>query len=146
MNQSRSDRQLGRINSMIFHFSDSFRNVKCLLRVKRNPSKGGKKITHLRAQTRALRVANGFALCVFGLAVGSLVVAGAFPQKRQLDEKQRELEEVLAKEREVIWIKEDVQARHDALRHDPEYLELHARDRLNLHRPGETIYRIERNE
>ena len=114
--------------------------------MKQNPPKRGKKITHLRAQTRALRVANGVALCLFGLAVGSLAVVLALPQKQQLEAKQRELDEVLAKEQAVLRVKEDVQARHEALRHDPEYLELHARDRLNLHQRGEVIYRIERGE
>jgi cell division protein FtsB len=31
----------------------------------------------------------------------------------------------------------------DLLRHDPEYVETIARDRLNLMKPGETVYRIE---
>lgn len=31
----------------------------------------------------------------------------------------------------------------DLLRHDPDYVETIARDRLNLMKPGETIYRIE---
>jgi cell division protein FtsB len=113
--------------------------------LKASRSTGTTKITRLRAQPRALRVVNGFALCLLGLSIGGLVVAGALPQMRQHAEKKRELEAVLERERAVMAEKEDTRATHDALRHDTEYLELHARDRLNLHKPGETIYRMERD-
>lgn len=102
------------------------------------------KITRLRAQTRAIRWVNGLALCLFGLSLGALAVASALPQKRQLEEKRMELSRIQEREREVVAEKEDVQASYQALLNDPEYLELHARDRLNLHRPDEKIYRIER--
>jgi len=102
------------------------------------------KITRLRAQTGVIRAINGVLMCVVGLGVGAAVVATALPQQRQLDEKERQLEVVLEREREVVAEKEDKTASYKALREDREYLELHARDRLNLHREGETIYRIER--
>lgn len=102
------------------------------------------KITRLRAQTRAIRGVNGLALCLFGLSVGALAVASALPQKRQLEEKRIELSRIEEREREVMAVKEDAKAAYDALLNDPEYLELHARDRLNLHRPDEKIYRVER--
>lgn len=102
------------------------------------------KLSRLRAQTRAIRWFNGFLLCLFGLSIGALAVASAIPQKRQLHEKRLELARIEEREREVVALKEDAQATYDALREDPEYLELHARDRLNLHRSGERIYRIER--
>lgn len=102
------------------------------------------RVTRLRAQTRAIRTMNGVLMCCCGLALGSLMVATALPQRQQLADKQAALERVLEKEREVLAEKEDKQAGYEALRHDREYLELHARDRLNLHREGEKIYRIER--
>lgn len=101
-------------------------------------------MTRLRAQTKTIRCANGVMLCLFGLCVGGLTVASALPQIRKLDDKQRELAQVLEAERAEIARKEDTQAACDAMRTDQEYLELHAVDRLNLYRPGTTIYRIER--
>ena len=83
-------------------------------------------------------------LCLFGLALGALAVASALPQKRQLAEKRMELARIEEREREVMAIKEDSQASYKALREDQEYLELHARDRLNVHRPDEKIYRPDR--
>lgn len=108
------------------------------------PHPASSKISRLRAQTKAIHGLNGAVLCLFGLAVGALAVASALPQKRQLDEKGLELARIEEKERAVMAVKEDAQASYEALRDDPEYLELHARDRLNLHDPGEKIYRIER--
>ena len=102
------------------------------------------KISRLRAQTKAIHLVNAVLFCIFGLCVGGLTVASALPQKRKLAEKEQELERVLEQERMVIAAKEDVQAGCDALSEDPEYLELHAVDRLNLHRPGTKIFRIER--
>lgn len=102
------------------------------------------KITRLRAQTRAIRVVNAVLMALFGLSLGGLTVASALPQKRKLAEKQAELERVLEQERQVIAAKEDAQAGCDAISEDPEYLEIHAVDRLNVHRPGTTIFRMER--
>ncbi len=108
------------------------------------PHPASSKITRLRAQTRAIHWVNGVVLCLFGLSLGALAVASALPQKRQLEEKRLELARIEEKEREVIAVKEDSRASYEALREDPEYLEMHARDRLNLHLPDEKIYRPER--
>lgn len=102
-------------------------------------------MTRLQAQTRAIRTFNGLLVCVLGLTVGFSVVATALPQKRRLEEMRAKLRAVESEEQQVIAQKEDGEAAYRALREDPEYLEIHARDRLNLHRPGETIYRIERS-
>lgn len=102
------------------------------------------KITRLRAQTKAIRCVNGFVLCLFGLAVGALAIASALPQRQMLAEKREELRRIEAREGEVIAEKEDIRASLKALQEDPEYLEQHARDRLNLYAPGERIYRMER--
>jgi uncharacterized membrane-anchored protein len=109
---------------------------------RRPPSRS--KITRLRAQTKAIRWVNGVALCLFALSVGALAVASALPQKRKLADKELELERVLQAEAAVLDKMEDARAGYEALRMDPEYLELHAIDRLNMYRSGESIYRIER--
>lgn len=102
------------------------------------------KISRLRAQTRVLRGMNSVILCVLGASLGALTVASALPQLRKFHDKQTELEHVLEAERKVIAEKDDARAKLDAMRDDPEFLEIHAIDRLNLHRPGTTVYRIER--
>ncbi len=102
-------------------------------------------MTRLQAQTRAIRTFNGLMVCILGLAVGLAVVATALPQKRLLEERRVKLRGIEEEERQVIARRDDREASYRALREDPDYLEIHARDRLNLHRPGETILRIERN-
>jgi len=103
------------------------------------------KITRLRAQTKAIRWVNAVVLCLFALSVGTLAVASALPQKRKLAAKELELARILETEEAVINQMEDSRASYEALRTDPEYLELHAIDRLNVYRPGESIYRVERD-
>ncbi|MEP4079749.1 hypothetical protein [Haloferula sp.] len=103
------------------------------------------KVTRLQAQTRAIRLFNGLILCLFGLSVGLVAVATALPQKRKLEEKEMEYAHYLKREQEELALKEDKKAAYEALREDREYLEIHARDRLPLHREGESVYRIERN-
>lgn len=89
---------------------------------------------------------NGVVLCIFGLAVGALAVATAIPQIHKLSEKESELARTLEAEAQVLAERADAEATLDALQNDREFLELHARDRLNLYRPGEKIYRIERDQ
>ena len=107
--------------------------------------KASSKVTRLQAQTRMIRFFNGLILCLFGLSLGLVAVATALPQKQKLEEKETEHAHFIAREKEVLALKEDKQAAYEALREDPEYLEIHARDRLPLHKEGESIYRIERN-
>jgi cell division protein FtsB len=109
------------------------------------PHPSASKLSRLRAQTKVIRWLNGLLLCAFGLSVGGLVVASALPQKRQLEDKRAELARVEEARRRVQAEKEDAKAAQEALLSDPEYLELHARDRLNLRGPGEKVYRIERD-
>jgi cell division protein FtsB len=132
-------------SSLIFSFLYWFGFVKESGHVSKRPKKAISKVTRLQAQTKAIRVFNGLILCLFGLSVGLVAVATALPQKRKLDEKQMEYSHYLKREAEELALKEDKKAAYDALSEDPEYLEIHARDRLPLHKKGESIYRIERN-
>jgi cell division protein FtsB len=107
--------------------------------------KASSKVTRLQAQTRVIRFFNGLILCLFGLSLGLVAVATALPQKRKLGEKEMEYAEIIAREKEIVALKEDKQAAYEALREDPEYLEILARDRLPLYKDGERIFRMERN-
>jgi cell division protein FtsB len=51
----------------------------------------------------------------------------------------------LEAEKKVLAEKEYRETEYQALKEDPEFLELNAMDRLNLHREGERVYRIKRD-
>jgi hypothetical protein len=76
------------------------------------------------------------------MAIGFVVVATAFPQRRALEKLEAKLE--LAKQREaaVLADREYHQIEHRALREDSTFLEIHARDRLDYYREGERILKF----
>ena len=100
---------------------------------------------HLRAQTRGMRLVNR---CAFLVLVGTACVAVAalsLPQVRELRRLKEELTRTEARERHVLQQKDHKSRELAALRDDPSYLELIARDRLDLYRPGEQVLRIRRS-
>ena len=74
---------------------------------------------------------------VFALAVLSV------PQMRKLRALKEELARAKALEAHVEQEKDQKRRDLNAIRNDPAYLELVARDRLDLYREGEKVYRIE---
>lgn len=82
------------------------------------------------------------AMIACSLSLGFVVVAMAFPEQRKLEQLEAKLEEARANEREVIDERDVRQIELKALREDPQYLELHARDRLGYHLPGEKVLRF----
>lgn len=93
--------------------------------------------------------ANGFIqglnklLCVcLAVAFGLLIVATAAPQKRELEKLEAKLRTTEAREQETLDRKEHKEIELQALREDPSYLEVQARDRLNYYRPGERVLRF----
>lgn len=105
-------------------------------------STAGLKLTRLEARTRVIQGAGRIAFVAFCMAIGFVVVATAFPQRRELAKLEDKL--LLAKEREerVEADKEYHQIEYRALREDPAFLELHARDRLDYYREGERILKF----
>jgi Septum formation initiator len=102
-------------------------------------STSGKNLTRLMIQLRILQGATKVVFMMFCIAIGFVVVATAVPQHRELKKLEAKLE--LIKQREVL-VRADRdyhQIEHRALREDPEFLEIHARDRLNFYREGERI-------
>jgi len=134
----------GDLKSRIFSFRYCYGFVNERVQVAKPRKKTRSKVTRLQAQTRAIRLFNGMILCLFGLSLGLVAVATALPQMRKLDEKRVEYDHYLQREQEELALLEDKKAAYEALREDREYLEIHARDRLPLHRKGESIYRIDR--
>lgn len=104
------------------------------------------KLKRLEAQTQVIRAFNRIVFGVLGLVLGLVVVASALPQKRHLTDLEFELARVLEEEKKVLAEKEYRDAEYLALKEDPEFLELKAMDRLNLHREGGKVYRIKRDD
>lgn len=99
----------------------------------------------MRARTAGIELANRFAFGVL-TAMGCLAIAIlALPQVRELQRLETELKQVEAREQETMALKDRKSRELAALRNDPEYLELMARDRLDLYEPGERIFRVKRS-
>ena len=99
-------------------------------------------MTRLEARTRVIRGAGRIVFVVFCMAIGFVVVATAFPQRRELERLEVKLK--LAKEREagIVADREYHQIEYRALREDPAFLEIHARDRLGYYREGERVLKF----
>ncbi len=100
------------------------------------------KLTRLEARTRVIQGAGRIVFVVFCMAIGFVVVATAFPQRRELAKLEAKLQ--FAKEREatILADREYHQIEYRALREDPAFLEIHARDRLDYYREGERILKF----
>lgn len=106
--------------------------------MKKAPQRG----RFLRVRTAGIRVLNQCAFAILVLLGCSAVALLSVPQVKEL--KRLEADEEFAKQEELrARAQYDKKARElDAIRENPEYLETIARDRLNLHRAGETIIRV----
>jgi len=100
------------------------------------------KLRRIQARTRVLVFCRRVVILVCGLSVGFVVVAMAIPQKRALDDLELALEEAAMRERDIAEEKQDYETQLRALREDPAFLEIHARDRLDYYREGERILKF----
>jgi cell division protein FtsB len=103
-----------------------------------------KNVRRLKAHTRVIQATNRalFAVILLCLAVGFFV--SYLPQKKQLLTLQQQLASTLEREAQSKEFLENIEITLESLKNDPTYLEIQARDRLPWYRPGETIFRIER--
>ena len=97
---------------------------------------------YLRARTDGLRLVNRLAFATLVLMGCVAIALLAMPQVRELRLLESELSQALARERETLARKDRRSRELTALKNDPEYLELIARDRLDLYKDGETPVRI----
>jgi cell division protein FtsB len=102
------------------------------------------RVTRLEARTRAYGMFTQVAFLVFCLAVGFVILAAALPQKRKLAVLESQLKAEQAREASIIASKEDLASEFRAIRQDPAYLEIQARDRLDYFKEGERVLRIKR--
>jgi len=100
------------------------------------------KLKRVQSRTRFFLFCQRVMILAFGLSAGLLVVASAMPQKRILDDLELALEDANKRERAIHEEKVDFETELRALREDPEFLEIHARDRLDFHREGERILKF----
>jgi len=103
------------------------------------------KLTRLEARTRVIQGAGRIMLIVCCVALGFVVVATAFPQRRTLEKLEAKLALAKQREREVLAERDHRNIELRALREDPAFLEIHARDRLDYCREGERVLRFRRD-
>ncbi len=103
------------------------------------------KMTRLEARMRALQWAGKVALMACSVALGFVVVATAIPQRRTLEKLEANLKLAQERERLVETERDTRRIELRALREDPAFLEIHARDRLDYCRDGERVLRFRRD-
>jgi cell division protein FtsB len=103
-------------------------------------------LVRLEARTRLIRAARRLALFALCLAIGFIVIASTYPQRRELERLQVDLAREGARLNDVRAERERHAIELRALREDPAYLEVRARDRLGLHLKGERVLRFRRDE
>jgi len=106
---------------------------------------GSAKLTRLEARTRVIRGAGKFALMACCLALGFVVVAMAYPQRRKLGKLEASLKISQERERAVVEERDCRNIELRALREDRAFLEIQARDRLDYFREGERVLRFRRD-
>ncbi|MFT3991687.1 MAG: hypothetical protein QM680_09800 [Luteolibacter sp.] len=102
------------------------------------------KLTRLEAQTRAIKGAGNLTFLAFCVALGFVVVATAVPQRKKLTQLQAKLKETESREQLVMAERDARMTEHTALREDPAFLEMHARDRLAYYKEGERVLKFRR--
>lgn len=102
-------------------------------------------LTRLEARTRVIRGAGRIVFIAFCVSMGFVVVATAVPQWRELGKMEAKLKDAEQREQIVNTEREHRRIELKALREDPAYLEIHARDRLDYSREGERVLRFRRD-
>lgn len=109
-------------------------------------STAGVKLTRLEARTRAIKGGVRLTFVMFCISIGFVVVATAFPQRAELVKLEGKLKEAQDREKAALADREYHQIEYRALREDPEFLEIHARDRLDYYRAGERVLKFRREQ
>jgi hypothetical protein len=103
-------------------------------------------LVRLEKHTRIIRCVRRLVFILFCASGGFLVVATAFPQKKELERLEAKLEAARDNERKVVAEMEHRHTELLALREDPAFLEIQARDRLDYCREGERVLRFRRDQ
>jgi cell division protein FtsB len=103
------------------------------------------KLTRIEARTKLIDGVRRLVFVVCCSVAGFICVAMALPQRTKLDEMEARLE--TAKHREILALadRENHLTENRAVREDPAYLEVQARDRLGLFRSGEKVLKFRKD-
>lgn len=99
---------------------------------------------YIKAQTTLVRATNRFLFFFIAMASALTVCLSFIPQKQAYEKKLAELSAAKVREEMAESQLDSLNIKLEAIKNDPEYLEIQARDRLQVYRLGETIYRLER--
>lgn len=102
-------------------------------------------LLRLETRIRLVQVSGRIVFTAFCASLGFLVVATAFPQRRELEKLESKLDAARQNERKVVAEKEQRHIELRALREDPAFLEIQARDRLDYCLEGERVLRFRRD-
>ena len=99
-------------------------------------------LTRIEARTNAVNGLRRIVFVIFCTAAGFTCVAMAFPHRTKLDEMETRLDEAKQREERALADRDNMATEHKAMREDPAFLEVHARDRLGLYREGEKVLKF----
>ncbi len=102
-----------------------------------------KQLARVESRVRFFGAVNRMLYLCAAVAFGLMIAAYAIPQKKEYDKLQAKLKATQVREEEMLARKENKRIELQALREDPAYLEVQARDRLNYYREGERVLRFE---
>jgi cell division protein FtsB len=99
---------------------------------------------YIKAQTTLVRTTNRLLFFVIAMAAALTACLSFMPQKYAYEKKLAELKDAKTREELAENQLDSLRIKLEAIKSDPVFLEIQARDRLQVYRPGETIYRIQR--
>lgn len=103
-------------------------------------------LLRLESRIRVIQGMRSMVFIAFCASLGLLMVATAFPQKRELARLETKLEAAKQNERRVKSEQEYRRIELRALREDPAFLDIQARDRLDYCAEGERVLRFRRSQ
>jgi cell division protein FtsB len=101
-------------------------------------------LSRLESRSRLTKALVRYVFVVFCISLGFVVVATAVPQRKILKKLEAKVAEAKERERVALAERDHRRIELQALREDPAYLEIHARDRLDMCRDGEKVLRFKR--
>ncbi len=102
-------------------------------------------LRRLESRVRVIHGLRRMVFVVFCASFGFLVLATAVPQKKEMEKLEGKLAATRQSERRVVAEQEQRRIELRALREDPSFLEIHARDRLDFCCEGERVLRFRRD-
>lgn len=104
-----------------------------------------KQLARVEGRIRLIGAINRMLYVAMAAAFGLIIMAFSVPQKKEYENLQAKLLATKEREQETLTRKEHASIELQALREDPAFLEVQARDRLNYYRKGERVLRFDPN-